>query len=249
MDTKEQIKSFLNACAELKNCKFIMATTNLKDLLKRIVNCSELYRLFEAVTKDFDYLLVKSKCLVSSNDGIFSKSYVLLPQTIGERLAFIFCLLVEFDRETVNFNDFLRVYYQEDGSYYAGYLSFCSQIIDSLSECIEHVFRSKLAEPDLKIENSLPPTDYKKAELVSAISLSLAGEISFIESSALSDDDKESAVKILSGLNTAVKYGDEELIDALLCGYNYFILYNKCQSDGIEALINLIVEYVGGETV
>ncbi len=238
MDTKEQIKSFLNACAELKNCKFIMATTNLKDLLKRIVNCSELYRLFEAVTKDFDYLLVKSKCLVSSNDGIFSKSYVLLTQTIGERLAFIFCLLVEFDRETVNFNDFLRVYYQEDGSYYAGYLSFCSQIIDSLSECIEQVFRSKLAEPDLK-----------KAELVSAISLSLAGEISFIESSALSDDDKESAVKILSGINTAVKYGDEELIDALLCGYNYFILYNKCQSDGIEALINLILEYVGGETV
>lgn len=249
MDTKEQIKSFLNACAELKNCKFIMATTNLKDLLKRIVNCPELYRLFEAVTKDFDYLLVKSKCLITSNDGIFSKSYVLLPQTIGERLAFIFCLLVEFDRETINFNDFLRIYYPEDGSYYAGYLSFCSQIIDSLSECIEHVFRNELSAPDLKIENSLPPADYKKAEQISAIGLLISREIRYISGTELSDDDKESAVKILSGLNTAIKYGDDELIDALLCGYNYFILYNKCRSDGIEALITSIADYLGGENV
>ena len=91
-DTKEQIKSFLDKCEELKSCKFIMATTKIKDLLKCIVNCPELYRLFEAVTKDFNYISAKSRCLVTVNDGVFTRSYVVLPDTVGQRLAFIFCL-------------------------------------------------------------------------------------------------------------------------------------------------------------
>ena len=37
--------------------------------------------------------------------------------------------------------------------------------------------------------------------------------------------------------------GDEELIDALICGYNYFILYNKCVSDGVAPLIESLVEF------
>ena len=107
-DTKEQILSFLEKCEELKSCKFIMATTKIKDLLKCIVNCPELYRLFETVTRKFDYPAAKEQCLISVDDGVLPQSYVMLPQTVGARLAFIFCLLVEFDKNTLNFNDFLR---------------------------------------------------------------------------------------------------------------------------------------------
>ena len=110
-NTKEQVLSFLEKCEELKNCKFIMATTKIKDLLKCIVNCPELYRLFETVTKNFDYPAAKSECLVSVNDGVLPTDCVVLPETVGRRLAFIFCLLVEFDKDTVNFNDFLRLYF------------------------------------------------------------------------------------------------------------------------------------------
>ena len=106
-----------------------MATTKIKDLLKCIVNCPELYRLFETVTKNFDYPAAKSECLVSVNDGVLPTDCVVLPETVGRRLAFIFCLLVEFDKDTVNFNDFLRLYFPEDGSYFASYRAFCNIII------------------------------------------------------------------------------------------------------------------------
>ena len=53
--TKEQALLFLEKCDELKKCKFIMATSKIKDILKCIVNSPDLYRLFETVTKDFSY--------------------------------------------------------------------------------------------------------------------------------------------------------------------------------------------------
>lgn len=244
MDTKEQVISFIDCCEEIKSCKFIMATTKIKELLKTIVNCPSIYRLFEAVTKDFDYLSVKAKCLVTTNDGIFSKSFVILPKTLGERLAFLFCLLVEFDRETVNFNDFLRRYYPEEGSYYASYQGFCTQIIDSLAECIAKVFQDELSTPVLRLEQTAPSANAKKAELISAINISVSEEINYLRNCSLPVEDKESAIKILNGVLSAVKAENEELIDALVCGYNYFVLFNKCESDGLEKLLALIFEFV-----
>lgn len=44
--TKEQVLTFLEKCEELKKCKFIMATSKIKDLLKCIVNSPDLYKLF-----------------------------------------------------------------------------------------------------------------------------------------------------------------------------------------------------------
>ncbi len=228
--TKEQIISFLDKCDELKSCKFIMATTKIKDLLKSIVNCCELYRLFEAVTKDFNYLEAKSQCLVSFNDGLLQRNYVVLPKTVGQRLAFIFCLLVEFDRETINFNDFLMQYYPEDGSFFASYQAFGNSIIKSLKDCVEHAFKDLLAVPEEK-QNVSP---------VTALGLVVAQEMKFIASSSILEEDKENGMKILSALFESVKARDEEKCDALLCGYNYFVLHNNCVSDSIANLIKLV---------
>lgn len=237
MSTKEQVLSFLQKCDELKSCKFIMATSKIKDLLKCIVNCPELYRLFETVTRDFDYTAERKACLVNTDDGIMKRSYIALPRTLGDRLAFIFCLLVEIDRETINFNDFLRQYFAEDGSYFACYEAFCNKIIKSLQEAISQVFEEELQSmPDGK-------PNVEAAELISALELAFAKEMQFVSQSAIPDDDKENGVKILSSLLKAVKERREELVESLLCGYNYFVLQLGCVSDGIAELIQLIEVY------
>lgn len=242
--TKEQVKTFLEKCGEFKKCKFIMATTKIKDLLKCIVNNSELYKLFDTVTKDFNYPEQKSKCLIAVDDGYFITKKVVLPTTVGQRLAFIFCLLVEFDRDTINFNNFLQTYYPEDGSYFASYQAFCGSIITSLEDLIIQVFKSQLDEPDepepmqvQTVKNS------DKADRLSAIELSVNAEKQFINDCRISEEEKKNGCKILDELIVAVKFGDEELIDALICGYNYFILYNKCVSDSVAELIESLAEY------
>ena len=236
-DTKEQVLSFLEKCEELKSCKFIMATTKIKDLLKCIVNCPELYRLFETVTRKFDYNAAKEQCLISVDDGVLPQSYVMLPQTVGARLAFIFCLLVEFDKNTLNFNDFLRKYFAYDGSYFASYQAFCNIIIKGLQDCVSQVFKEQL--------DALPETapDTHAAEVASALGVALSQEMDFIVNCGIPEEDKQNGAKILSQLAKALEKGDEELIDALVCGYNYFVLRLGCVSEGIAELIRLIEEF------
>ena len=240
-DVRESIVGFLAQCEEMKKCKFIMATTKIKGLLKSIVNCPELYNLFEAVCSDFNYPYVKSKCLVTVNDG-FSRSYFVLPQTVGHRLAFIFCLFVEFDKETINFNDFLRRYFLEDGSYYASYQAFCNVVITALQDAISQVFREELSKPDkTPAENS---ANAQKSSLISAISMSIAEESQYIsQNPRLNPEDIECGQAMLKELEKAVRSGDGDLINALICGYNYFALFNNCTSDGLGALIKQISSF------
>jgi prophage DNA circulation protein len=239
--TYEQINTFLDKCEELKKCKFIMATTKIKDLLKCIVNSVELYKLFDEVTKDFDYISEKKQCLVTVNNGVISKSYLSLPQTVGKRLAFIFCLLVEFDNDTLSFNDFLRQYFPEDGSYFASYHAFCSTVIDSLSEMIKEIFSEQLKEDEEIVAQS--QANAEKARYISEITLAITEEIAFVSDCNLQTEEVDGAVNLLNRLSDAVKQGDVALIDCLIFGYNYFALYNRAVSEGIATLIQTIGEY------
>lgn len=243
-DLKTQISDFMQSCEEIKKCKFIMATTKIKACLKCIVSCPDLYRLFEAVTKDFDYLAAKQKCLVTLNDGMYKRSYVVLPQTVGDRLAFIFCLFAEFDRDTLNFNEFLRRYFSEDGSYYASYQAFCNMIVKGLQDAVAQVFRNKLEEMESESQaEEAVHANSARAEYASVLALSIAEEQDFVMQSKIPEEDKEGGIRILTQLAVAVRTGDEPMMDALICGYNYFVLYHKCVSEGVAPLIQAIAEY------
>ena len=242
---KAQITDFLNKCEELKNCKFIMATTKIKDLLKSIVNSSELYELFNTVATGFDYPAVKQRCFIEG-----SRCKVVLPDTVGERLAFIFCLLVEFDRNEINFNAFLQKYYPKDGSFYSSYHLFCDEVICSLENIICDVYSRELEEQE-------PVCIPERAE--SAVSINQAidngqngmalilinAEKDAVSSSELSQEDKEAALIILNALENAVKVYDISLIQSLSCGYNYFVLYTNFVSGSVSDLIDELGNLVG----
>ena len=239
--TKEQIESFLFKCEEIKNCKFIVAPTKISELLRCIVNSRELYGLFDAVTNNFDYPTVKSNCLVTISNSLYERSYVTLPQTPSDMLAFIFCLLVEFDNNTIGFNDFLRKYFPEDGSYVASYRAFCAVIIKNLQDAVIQVFESVLNDSE-NVEVPEQP-DAKKSQLISVGNILITEEIEYITKCAIPDEDKEGGLKILYQLLSAIKSCDKNLIEALACGYNYFILYNKCISENVTQLFAFIVEF------
>ncbi|MGN0817852.1 MAG: hypothetical protein ACI4L9_02680 [Candidatus Coproplasma sp.] len=249
-DVRAEVSDFLNKCEELKSCKFIMATTKIKDLLKSIVNSRALYELFTSASTGFDYPAAKSACLVEVSDGISNRGVVMLPESVTDRIAFIFCLLVEFDRDTINFNWFLQKYFADDGSFYGSYFSFCEYIINSLEQAIRGIFKKELEsfsqqpQADTVIdEPSQILPDGKIPQLLSTISLLIAQEKQFILESAVPDDDKEAGYRMLSEILTALKNQNVDTANALVCGYNYYILYNNCISDGVQTLFEKIEEY------
>lgn len=252
-ELKEQLAQFFAHCEEIEKCKFIMATAKIKDLLKCIVNSPDIYGLFATVTKNFDYPYVKSKCLVTVNDGTFSRSYLVMPNTLGSRLAFSFCLLVEFDKESVNFNDFLRKYFPEDGSYYASYHAFCNTVIAALADAVAQVYKDELQKPDLISQNPAPqppvqqnparPQDSRASTLISSVCLQISAEMQYIsETQEVPDGEKEGGIAMLARLSDAVKTLDAGLMNALICGYNYFVLYYNAVSPNLRAIIDGIAE-------
>lgn len=243
MNTKEQVLSFIEKCNEFKSCKFIMATTKLKDILKCIVNCPDVYTLFQEVTKDFNYPYVKSQCLITVNEGGYRRNYCVMPQTVEQRLAFVFCLLVEFDRETIDFNEFICRYFPEDGSYFASYHAFCNTVIMDMRDAVAEVFKEELADQAVKSaeEQAANPA---KAGFISAINLAISEEMQFISTSrVVPEEEKTGGLAMLSQLYEAIKAGNLPLINALLCGYNYFVLFNRCVSDGFAALIRQVTQF------
>lgn len=243
METKEQVLSFFEKCNEFKSCKFIMATTKIKDILKCIVNCPDLYELFGEVTRDFNYPYVKSQCLITVTEGMYKRNYLVMPQSVEQKLAFVFCLLTEFDREAIDFNEFICRYFTEDGSYFASYHAFCDTVIIGMRDAVAEVFKEELANPSIK------PFEEKKintakAGLISAINLAISEEMQFISTSrVVPDEEKTGGLAMLSQLFEAVKADNISLTNALLCGYNYFVLYNRCVSDGLASLIQQVTAF------
>ncbi len=237
---KAQITDFLTKCEELKNCKFIMATTKIKDLLKAIVNSPELYDLFNTVASGFDYPAVKQRCFKEGN-----RCRVVLPDTVGERLAFIFCLLVEFDRNEINFNAFLQKYYPKDGSFYSSYHLFCNEVIGGLENIISDVFAKELEEeerPQITASSSRPAL--KAPASRGTLYVLISAEMEAVASSPIAQDDKDAARLILNSLADAVERGDFQLVKSLTCGYNYFMLYTNFVSDTVAELFEELGELV-----
>lgn len=239
---KAQITDFLNKCEELKRCKFIVATTKIKDLLKSIVNSAELYELFNTVANGFDYPAVKQRCFIEG-----SRCKVVLPDTVGERLAFIFCLLVEFDRNEINFNAFLQKYYPKDGSFYSSYHLFCDEVIGELENIVCDIFARELEseeQPSLLEQSSQPCALMEGGAGRDAIIL-INAERDNILSSPMLDDDKEAAICILDSLELAVKNNDAPLIQSLSYGYNYLVLATNFVSGTLEQLMLALGNLVG----
>lgn len=248
--TKDEVLDFLGKCEQLKKSKFIMATTRIKDLLKSIVNSAALYELFHAVTERFDYLSAKRKYMITSHDGFLSRSRLVLPDSPGERLAFIFCLLVEFDHDSINFNEFLRHFYPEDGSYYSSFHSFCDKVITALEEIIYDIFKDELEEApqESRVQSAVegqssagesePQTapDSAAAEKLSAVSIIIAREKNIISCSDMSEADKQDGISMLSELESAIREGRAQSADAILRGYEY---YSACHNN-FSQLLNLL---------
>ena len=108
---------------------------------------------------------------------------------------------------------------------------------------LRQVFKEQLDNADERKSEAFPSVASARAKLISEISIAIEAEKQFIAGASVPDEEKANAYKMLGALLNAVKDGNEELIDALICGYNYFVLFYKCVSDGIASLIEMLAEY------
>ena len=89
----EDLASFKSAADELLSCKFILAEKRISELLKTIAANKELVELFKTALSGYNYAVEFNKSRVASK----GKVRLELPKNQARKIAYVFCLLMEFD--------------------------------------------------------------------------------------------------------------------------------------------------------
>ncbi len=226
-----RIQRFLAACDDLVEGKFIHAEGKMTEALKAIAASGELTELFAAVTSRFDYPAAKRAYLKFPAEKGSAHGAAFLPAERTEILAFVFCLLVEFDAGTMQFNDFLLRYFYEDGSYTASYALFVGRMIRPFRQIVRDCY------PDA-VRASAERETQEADDPFAALAEAVAAERTRI-ASALSETDKKTGELILSALATAAEKKDGEDVCALLAGYGCFL---RCAGeDGVTSSLSAFI--------
>ncbi len=211
----DKIQRFIDACDELLNGKYMDADRRIADILKAIAASRALTDLFSAVTDKFDYPAAKRAYLKFPAGRGAAHGAAYLPSDRGELIAFVFCLLVEFDGGKLSFNEFLLRYFYEDGSYTASFALFVQRMIrpfrDIVSECFPELHRTLSQRGYYKVEELL-------GELAERFTVERANV-----AARVSGEDGAAGELMLGELTAAAGRGDVTELKALLCGYRYFL--------------------------
>lgn len=227
-DKYAKIQRFFTACDELISGKYILADNKIGELLKSIAASNELTTLFSAVTKDFDYLAAKQEYLKFPLTPNGTRGAAYLPTDRAELIAFVFCLLVEFDGGAMHLDEFLRKYFNEDGSYTASYALFVTRMIRPFRDIVRDCF------PDIELMSDADALQERKEALV-ALGEKLTAEHARLRSMNLNPVDADACELIFAGLYSAWERQDGAEIKAMLCGYCYFLNVVGCMDEnGVE---------------
>lgn len=100
-----KISAFINSCDDMINGKFILADVKILKILNMIASSEPLYRYIQECMIDFDFSREFSRAEVQNrlNNGNF-----VAPVEKEKMVAFVFCLLVEFDKKHLDFYSFIN---------------------------------------------------------------------------------------------------------------------------------------------
>ncbi len=162
MDKLDEINEFLRACNDLINSNFILSKSKLTEIFKTIAASEDLKNLFYRSVEGYRYCEAKQKYFVSSFDGKKMRSIVVLPDSVKERVAFIFCLLVELEKDCVeigsdklSFENFLDKYFNAFGDFGKSFLLFCEKIILPFRLAVARLYHEMFESSDEEIEEEL----------------------------------------------------------------------------------------------
>ena len=222
---KGQIDIFLRRCDELMRTSIIIADAKIGDLLKAITTSDLLYAFFRDITQNFDYVAAQLRYMNYMPYPGSRKHLLLLPEDTTEKLAFIFCLLVDLDAKNIDLGEFLSEYFYEDGDLNRGFRRFGAEVILPLRNLIRQMFQSGATDPRVAKARGKAAAEH--------LARIIRSERDRVFESKMADDKKVDGLLILNALSVAAAKADAQLLGGLLCGYGYYARAVGWKSDNI----------------
>lgn len=144
----EDIESFLNACDNMVNSKYILVDKRLGDVLKNIAGTRQVFNLISECMVGFNF--EREFQQATNKPGQFK-----VPEEPHKAIAFVFCLLNLLDDKKLNFSQFLTKYFsiEEDGA--GPYANFCNQVVKVFKNAIMTALLGITPEPVEEVKKPL----------------------------------------------------------------------------------------------
>lgn len=227
----QQVNHFSARCGELQSSRMILFPTKLTELFRTIASSPDVLQLFKECADGFSYPDAQEKYMRPGADG---KALLLLPDYPRDKIAFLFCLLSDFDNQTVDFNLFLQVFFDAGEGMEKAYSAFCESIFPPLVSAVTQ---------ELLYDGQAGTQNRDKATVL-AESLAILGEErkNVLYSASLSESEKAAGNALLGECVSAFRSGLVSTAQALVLGYWYFVLNSDMGRGNAQKLLRLSEE-------
>lgn len=219
----DDLHQFCEKCDALTGSKLILADKKISNLLKTMAASKDFCKMLEDCLKDFNYKLefLKSKCPEDEKKGKF---VLKLPEG-KELIAYVFCLLCEFENKERDLTEFLIEFYGYEDLFADGYLNFCTRVIVPFKETVIRLSSETddaIEEPEYKLDYcrlELEKDDYKKINKAYQ-----ALKKSIIKEGLLSAEDRKQYIMVADAFIDSCQKKDKNLSKVLLAAIKYMCL-------------------------
>ncbi len=236
-EEKQKIKDFVDACNDMIEGRFILSDTKVSNILKCVVKSEIIYGLYSACVKNFKFSAVLQECSASNpnNTGHF-----VMPKDPESVVAFVTCLLLEVDKQSINLQKFVSEnFYNVDG-YNISYNNFALTVLvpyrDAVLEMLNMNEQGEENESKENVEqlNFIPepeetPEADNNTKLLFANLLMSINELqtAINEDVKIKFSEKEELLIVLRALAKAVKLEELLIINALLVPLEHVVPKHK----------------------
>ena len=130
------LSRFSYCIEQMANSKFIFAERKISNLLASITESENLYATMQYCLHNFDYELEFLKAKLQNEGDI----ELILPIDEKRTVAFVFCLLCQFDQKTLNIAEFMVKYFSND--VHEGYNLFCEKMLVPFENALYAIVRA-----------------------------------------------------------------------------------------------------------
>ena len=207
----EDIASFKAAADELIGSKYILAEKRISDLLKTIAENAGLLNLFKTALQGYNYSVEFNKSRVASK----GKVRLVLPKNQARKIAYVFCLLMEFDTKKRSLKQFLDEYYcmpQPNASL----ALWTKDMITVFKEVTEYLYLNGIETllDDEDVNYSLRRQVGEILENINAL---------IVRSTEIGTDTKRDLFVVLSAIENSLTPTKADNLGALIVGLRYII--------------------------
>ena len=223
----EDVASFKSAADELIGSKFILAEKRISELLKTIAENPGLLALFKTALQGYNYSVEFNKSRTASK----GKVMLVLPKNQARKIAYIFCLLMEFDTKKRNLKQFLDEYYYMPQPN-ASFTAWAKDMITVFKDVTEYLYLNG-------IETLLDDEDvnYSLRKQVKEILGNVNSII--VRSDEIGTDTKRDLFVILSAIENSLTPTKADCLGALVIGLRYVISQTQIADRFSSSMIEL----------